>query len=171
MIYLLVFMSPLLINAQILITELSDGINDQGISIKYIDGAKEPFKGFAFNYYPNGNKELKGSYNRGLKDGKWIWWYPNGEKYKVGYYVKSMEDSIWEWWFSNGQLMKRGKYKNGKKEGRWSEWYENGKLANFPFSYHSLHLPSFLPFLYFPRFINCPFENHHSHILSSIDFT
>ena len=45
MIYLLVFMSPLLINAQILITELSDGINDQGISIKYIDGAKEPFKG------------------------------------------------------------------------------------------------------------------------------
>ena len=42
MIYLLVFMSPLLINAQILITELSDGINDQGISIKYIDetGAK-----------------------------------------------------------------------------------------------------------------------------------
>ena len=37
MIYLLVFMSPLLINAQILITELSDGINDQGVSIKYID--------------------------------------------------------------------------------------------------------------------------------------
>ena len=52
MIYLLLLMSPLLINAQILITELSDGINDQGISIKYIDGAKEPFKGFAFNYYP-----------------------------------------------------------------------------------------------------------------------
>ena len=130
MIYLIVFMLPLLINAQILITDLSDGINDQGISIKYIDGAKEPFKGFAFNYYPNGNKELKGSYNRGLKDGKWIWWYPNGEKYNVGYYVKSMEDSIWEWWFSNGQLMKRGKYKNGKKEGRWSEWYENGKLAS-----------------------------------------
>ena len=80
-------MSPLLINAQILITDLSDGINDQGISIKYIDGAKEPFKGFAFNYYPNGNKELKGSYIRGLKDGKWTWWYPNGDKYKVGYYL------------------------------------------------------------------------------------
>ena len=95
-----------------------------------ISHIKEPFKGYAFNYYPNGNKELKGSYNRGLKDGKWTWWYPNGEKYKVGYYVKSMEDSIWEWWFSNGQLMKRGKYKNGKKEGRWSEWYENGKLAS-----------------------------------------
>ena len=130
MFYLVIFIFPILINSQVLDTDLSDGLNAEGVSIKYLEGSSEPFKGHVFNYYPNGNRELKGNYSRGLKEGKWVWWYPNGEKNKTGYYVRSLEDSIWQWWFKNGQLMKRGKYKKGKKEGRWSEWYEDGALAN-----------------------------------------
>ena len=83
MFYLVIFIFPILINSQVLDTDLSNGLNAEGVSIKYLEGSSEPFKGNVFNYYPNGNRELKGNYLRGLKEGKWVWWYPNGEKNKL----------------------------------------------------------------------------------------
>ena len=83
MLYLVIFVFPILINSQVLDTDLSDGLNAEGVSIKYLEGSSEPFKGHVFNYYPNGNRELKGNYSRGLKKGKWVWWYPDGEKNKT----------------------------------------------------------------------------------------
>ena len=61
MFYLAFFLLPNLINSQVLVTDLSDGLNPKGLTIKYLEGSSEPFEGNVFNYYPNGNKELNGN--------------------------------------------------------------------------------------------------------------
>ena len=129
-----------LVNAQILVSDLVDAVNSDGILIKYLKDASVPYSGRVYNNYPNGNRELQGNYLRGLKEGKWVWWHTNGNKHKVGYYTQSIEDSLWQWWFANGQLKKRGKYLESAKGGRWIEWYDNGVLyKSYPYSNNELN--------------------------------
>ena len=109
--YFIIFgIFPILISAQVLVTELVSAVNPDGRLIKHLDKDSVPYTGEVFNYYNNGVKELKGNYNRGLKEGKWVWWHTNGKRHKVGYYKNSVEDSLWQWWFSKGQLKTRGEY-------------------------------------------------------------
>ena len=75
---------PILLNAQILVTDLVDAVNSDGILIKYLENESVPYTGKVYNYYRNGNKELKGNYVRGLKEGKWVWWHTSGNRHKVG---------------------------------------------------------------------------------------
>ncbi len=71
--YFIIFgIFPILISAQVLVTDLVDAVNPDGRLIKYLEKDSVPYTGKVFNYYNNGIKELKGNYNRGLKEGKWV---------------------------------------------------------------------------------------------------
>jgi hypothetical protein len=41
--------------------------------------------------WDQGYKNIDGNYNRGKKDGKWIWYHPNGKKYRVIEYDNGIE--------------------------------------------------------------------------------
>jgi antitoxin component YwqK of YwqJK toxin-antitoxin module len=73
MLYLILAFSPLLLYTQVLTSDLSDGLNSSGVLIKYLKVESVPFNGNVFNYYPNGKKELKGIYYKGLKDARWVY--------------------------------------------------------------------------------------------------
>ena len=96
MLYLILAFLPIIINGQVLTSDLSDVLNSNGSLIKYLKEESIPFNGNVFNYYPNGQKELQGIYDKGMKNGRWVWWYPNGKKHKIGFYVNSIEDNIWQ---------------------------------------------------------------------------
>ena len=47
---------PILLNAQILVTDLVDAVNPDGVLIKYLQNESVPYTGKVYNYYHNGNK-------------------------------------------------------------------------------------------------------------------
>ena len=65
-----------------------DGISDSTLT-------NEPYDGAVIKFFSNGQRDYKGSFKNGKKEGIW-----------VGYYL-------------DGQLRFKGRYKNGKRHGRW----------------------------------------------------
>ena len=58
--YFIIFgIFPILISAQVLVTELVGAVNPDGRLIKHLDKDSVPYTGEVFNYYNNGVKELK----------------------------------------------------------------------------------------------------------------
>lgn len=92
--------------------------------------ATEPIRhGLAITFYPNGQRESEGSYERGRRTGTFAWWYSNGQQKTVGEYGGDKEDGEWTWWHENGMKQASGFYADGRKVQEWSLWSNEGKLV------------------------------------------
>ncbi len=77
-------------------------------------------------YYPDGSKAVKGSYDSNVPDGDWIYWHENGQESSKGKYVKGKQTGSWTWWHPNGNRMEEGDFLAGRKAGQWTSWFESG---------------------------------------------
>lgn len=97
-------------------------------NIYYLVNDTKPYTGNCFAYYESGERGLKGSFNNGLKDGKWIYWYKNGQKKLEVNYVNGQKHGTWKYWYSNGVIKMETNYNYGKMVGVNKWYYENGQL-------------------------------------------
>ncbi|MEZ6152689.1 MAG: hypothetical protein R3C09_21530 [Pirellulaceae bacterium] len=92
--------------------------------------ATEPIRhGLAITFYPNGQRESEGNYDRGRRTGTFAWWYSNGQQKTVGEYGGDKEDGEWTWWHENGMKQASGFYADGRRVQEWSLWSNDGKLV------------------------------------------
>jgi len=66
-------------------------------------------------YYKNDKLFLKGKFENGEREGKFIWYHKNGQIQTIGSYSKGKRSGIWEYFYSNGHLYKKIEYKNDKE--------------------------------------------------------
>ncbi len=92
--------------------------------------ATEPIRhGLSVTFYPNGQRESEGNYERGKRSGTFAWWYLNGQQKTVGEYQNDIEQSEWTWWHENGMKQASGMFVDGRKTNEWSLWSPEGKLV------------------------------------------
>ncbi|MCA9181148.1 MAG: hypothetical protein KDA51_06830 [Planctomycetales bacterium] len=92
--------------------------------------ATEPIRqGLAVTFYPNGQRESEGNYDRGRRTGTFAWWYSNGQQKTVGEYGGDKEEGEWTWWHENGMKQASGFYADGRRVQEWSLWSNDGKLV------------------------------------------
>lgn len=90
----------------------------------------EPIRhGLSVTFYPNGQRESEGNYERGKRSGTFAWWYLNGQQKTVGEYQNDVEQSEWTWWHENGMKQASGMFVDGRKTNEWSLWSADGKLV------------------------------------------
>ncbi len=76
----------------------------------------------------DGSKDLRGEFKNDQRDGKWEQWHPNGQLASVGFYERDLRTGKWEKWFPNGQLEAVGYFENDLKTGDWKFYFETGEL-------------------------------------------
>lgn len=90
----------------------------------------EPIRhGLSVTFYPNGQRESEGNYERGQRSGTFAWWYVNGQQKTVGEYQNNVEQNEWTWWHENGMKQASGTFVEGRKTNEWSLWSPEGKLV------------------------------------------
>lgn len=55
------------------------------------------------DYYNSGKVLARGSYNKGQKQGDWLFYYPNGQLQCQGSYNDDKPSGFWKYWRENGQ--------------------------------------------------------------------
>ncbi|MBI5217911.1 MAG: toxin-antitoxin system YwqK family antitoxin [Bacteroidia bacterium] len=87
----------------------------------YYNGA--PYSGPCFENYPSGAKGVEGAYEKGKKDGAWIWYYENGAKKRETNYNSGKMNGLSIIWYKNGQKRSEIVYEMGQnvKQLRWDE--------------------------------------------------
>ncbi|MFK7734954.1 MAG: toxin-antitoxin system YwqK family antitoxin [Pirellulaceae bacterium] len=85
--------------------------------------------GRAVTFFPNGQRESEGQYEKGKRTGVFVWWYPNGQQKTVGQYESDKEDGRWDWWHENGMREATGNFASGIKVEQWSVWNPEGRLV------------------------------------------
>ena len=59
-------------------------------------------------------------------DGNLTGYYPNGNKQYAGYWNKNNLQGQWNSWYNNGQLLDSGAIQKGVPDGIWVAYYKNG---------------------------------------------
>ena len=77
--------------------------------------------------YQSGEKELKGNFKNGKKEGLWTEWYRNGQKSFEGTYKDGKSDGLGTEWFENGQKKYEGTIKDDELISK-NEWNEDGSV-------------------------------------------
>ena len=90
--------------SQVDINRLTDRVDLDGTSRKYLLNEIEPYNGEVFYRYNNGEYEFKGRMLDGLQDGHWIWNYENGQREQEGIFKDYSQDGLWQWWYPNAQI-------------------------------------------------------------------
>jgi uncharacterized protein len=120
----------------------------------YEDGLKQ---GKWMFYYPDGNLELEGYYNRDKPDREWTWLFPSGTKKREEVYLDGKREGayaeydsvgntilkgeyfdgvrIGEWYYSVGDITEKGAYEFGDKNGEWKHYYNENNKLRFTGSY------------------------------------
>lgn len=80
-------------------------------------------------YYPNGRKQMQGSYRNEKRHGVWTYYYDNGNKWSQTTYRDGESHGPVTTWYESGQKRYEGHYRNGEKSGTWHFWTESGELA------------------------------------------
>lgn len=96
-------------------------------SLMYLKKAEVPYTGQCYGYYETGQKGLKGSYEKGLKDGFWEYWYSNNQKKIEGNYTAGKKTGQWRYWYSNGQVRILATYVDDEMDGKNTWYFENGQ--------------------------------------------
>ncbi len=81
-------------------------------------------------YYPNGNKQMEGSFKNELRHGVWTYYYENGNKWSENNFREGVYHGRTTTWHENGQKRYQGTYRNGEKTGYWKFWTEDGELSS-----------------------------------------
>jgi len=116
--------------------------------ISVIENWKEGLENGIWTWWnTNGYIDSTGSYNLGMKNGKWTSldsslteeiesnWYNGIQKGFVSHNkierkkddtIKTIVNGEKTEWYSNGKIKSQKQYNNGKKHGIWNYWYSNG---------------------------------------------
>jgi len=105
-----------------------DTLQNRG-GIKYEINSEKPFSGSVYKEYQSGEKELKGNFKNGKKDGLWTKWLENGQKEEEETFKDGEKDGKWTNWYENGQKELEVTYKDGKEDGLYTRWFENGQKS------------------------------------------
>ena len=93
--------------------------------IEVIDGQ---INGEAKYYYASGKLMETGSFEKGLKAGKWIRYNESGTMIGLAAYKAGKKDGAWMVWDDSGKKRFEMSYKDGEKTGVWNQWDEKGDL-------------------------------------------
>lgn len=81
-------------------------------------------------YFPNGQLQMQGTYDRGLPVGQFVWYHANGQKQIAGQYESGTRTDQWVWWHENGMKSQQGRYIDDQPQGMWAWWDEKGALKS-----------------------------------------
>jgi uncharacterized protein len=81
-----------------------------------------------YDYYNTGIIKSKGTVEKKMKEGTWMYYFENGMIEREVNYQNNIYDGPFKRWFKNGNLAIECVYMKGKLNGIWKEYYENGKL-------------------------------------------
>jgi antitoxin component YwqK of YwqJK toxin-antitoxin module len=71
-------------------------------------------------YYPNGQKEIEGGYDKeGKKTGLWTSWYPSGKVSKEENYLADKKNGRQRDFYESGKPNFESNYKNNIPDGDW----------------------------------------------------
>lgn len=87
-------------------------------------------EGTAFNYYPNGKKQVSTYYKAGEKHGYEQYWYPHGQLEEEGWFQDGMLQGTWLSYDEQGNLSYVSEYLNDDLNGYKEEYFPNGKKNN-----------------------------------------
>ncbi len=90
---------------------------------EYFDGDKQ-----GEWFYNVGDHTEIGTFNLGLKDGKWIHYFENGNKSFEGEYRNDEPIGKHNYFYPNGNLKLSGNYRGGKKINKWRKYNDDGSL-------------------------------------------
>ena len=73
--------------------------------------------------------DSKGTYDYGLRHGKWQFYHPNGQLASEGDFDLGHEHGLWTMYDEEGSRTAHGEFVDGQKEGTWTFWYDNGGVS------------------------------------------
>lgn len=73
------------------------------------------FDSLVTDYYLNGTIEMTGRYNKGKKDGQFIFYYPNQAVKLISNYSENKRSGVWTLFYENGLKNKVVEYDDGKE--------------------------------------------------------
>lgn len=73
------------------------------------------FDSTVFDHYINGSIEMTGRYNKGAKDGSFIYYYPDNSLRLISSYKKNSRTDVWTTFFPDGKVHKSVSYSDGKE--------------------------------------------------------
>ncbi|MEO6711079.1 MAG: hypothetical protein ABIP42_15980 [Planctomycetota bacterium] len=82
----------------------------------------------------DGHVLAKGMVRNGLRVGAWELWWPNGQKQMEGSYLDGKKSGVWKTWSADGTDAGSGRYVDDLREGRWIWIDKDGRRNEFEFS-------------------------------------
>lgn len=79
-------------------------------------------------YYPDGKKEMEGSYKNDQRHGDWTYWYDNGNVWSQAFFRKGIRDGISKVYYKDGKIKIEGMYRNGKMIDEWRYYDHEGQV-------------------------------------------
>lgn len=87
----------------------------------------------AFDYYKNGQLQMKGTYSDEyliMQNGPFEYYYKNGKLDFEGIYKNGQKEGEWKYYYENGKLDYKGTYKNGLENGEWRWYFKTGEHSS-----------------------------------------
>lgn len=81
-------------------------------------------------YFKDGQKEAEASYQKGKRQGLWVWWHSNGQMALEKNYQDDELHGAWRQWYENGQQEMEAHYQKGHSAGVWRQWAVDGSLID-----------------------------------------
>lgn len=107
-------------------------------SVKYNDGplyflrgADQPYTGFLYAKYDNGEFESVQQFEKGVANGIWINYAPDGRKECEGTYVNNRVEGPVTFFYENGSVKSEGQYRDWKRPiGLWTFYDRKGNVVS-----------------------------------------
>ncbi|MDB4778212.1 hypothetical protein OAG68_02025, partial [bacterium] len=96
----------------------------------YVNRGERVQHGATGTWFPNGQPQMRGQFEDGLRQGVFLGWHSNGQKEVVGRFEKDQRVGNWTWWYSNGFKSVQGEFDDGVQVGEWTWWNEDGTVRN-----------------------------------------
>jgi len=78
-------------------------------------------------FYPTGQRLVRGQFVEGKREGTWSYWHPTGRKAKEGAYRASQLNGDWEYYRKDGTLLRIERYAAQRPHGAWEHYATDGK--------------------------------------------
>lgn len=101
---------------------------ENGTKKSVIEVKDGQINGEAKYYYASGKLMETGSFEKGVKSGKWIRYNESGLMIGLAAYKAGKKDGTWMVWDDSGKKRFEMTYKDGEKTGVWNQWDEKGDL-------------------------------------------
>lgn len=102
----------------------SDSLGNKNVESFFQNGI---LHGQFFSWYPSGQLMINGGYDRGRKNGDFVYYSPTGEDSSICSWAHDVGAGVERDWYLNGQPFATTVY-DGKKTGMLTGWYENGNI-------------------------------------------